>query len=180
MCAVDDGICSRFLYKDMQCMLHTDEPAISSTNIQTTDNWSLFFTKHKECDLLGYDYDIYSRTCLKFNSTQLTWYDARQQCIGEGGDLITVDTVGKLNFHNTSLNNCSTSQFYWIGLINGIWTSGELFQDIYGLGPTDIRINPSFPGICGRLRFSPGTANLMYDTNCDYVKEFVCELNISV
>ena len=61
-----------------------------------------------ECDLPGYDYDISSRTCLKFNSTQLNWYDARQHCIDEGGDLITVETVEKLYFHNTSLNNCKS------------------------------------------------------------------------
>ncbi|CAC5365558.1 unnamed protein product [Mytilus coruscus] len=134
-----------------------------------------------ECDLPGYDYDVSSRTCLKFISIQLNWYDARQQCIGDGGDLITVETVEKLYFHKTSLNNCSTSQFYWIGLSNGTWTSGESFQDIYGLEPTDIRIAALFPGrSCGRLRFSPGTANLMYDTNCYFLKEFVCELNVSV
>ncbi|CAC5365550.1 unnamed protein product [Mytilus coruscus] len=115
----------------------------------------------RECDLPGYDYDISLRTCLKFNSTQLNWYDARQQCIDEGGDLITVETVEKLSFHNTSLHNCSTSQFYWIGLINGTWTSGELFQNIYDLGPTDIHIAPIFPKICGRLRFSPGTVNMI-------------------
>lgn len=75
-----------------------------------------YLLNFSECDLLGYDYDISSRTCLKFNSTQLNWYDARQQCIDEGGDLITVETVKKMNFHNTSLNNCK-SLFYQISHI---------------------------------------------------------------
>ena len=64
VCDTDVGLCSRFIYKDKQCLLHTDKPAVSSTIMQTTDNWSLFFTKHK--GLFMYVHvSLYIHVCFK-------------------------------------------------------------------------------------------------------------------
>jgi len=64
-----------------------------------------------------------SRCYRKFDS-QLTWYDASNECLSRGGSLAVFSRIGRPsdNSQLTSwLNASGTDKSYWIGFVRSFW-----------------------------------------------------------
>ena len=51
----------------------------------------------------GYEYDVTTSTY----DGELTWYEARAECLSEGGDLASIGSVAEDNFINTIVSDWS-------------------------------------------------------------------------
>ena len=73
------------------------------------------------------DLDLNSRCYRKFDS-QLTWYDASNECLTRGGSLAVFSRIGRPSDNNeltTWLNASGTDKSYWIGLVRSSWKTTD-------------------------------------------------------
>lgn len=70
----------------------------------------------------------------KYDTPRVSWFDARNSCKGEGGDLASFDLLTKdtLSTLNRSGFNLSTSTDYWVGLkrLKWKWIDTGIFYDL--------------------------------------------------
>ncbi|XP_067676869.1 lectin BRA-3-like [Haliotis asinina] len=62
-------------------------------------------------------------TCLYFSNTQKNWYDARQDCVRRGGELVRVTSMAVVKACYTNIVSKGNNE-YWIGL-NDIMLDGD-------------------------------------------------------
>ncbi len=85
----------------------------------------------------GNGYSEYSGSCYKYHEYYVTWQDAENQCVSEGGHLVSITSENEMKFINNwisiwySAYNLGYDGTVWTGLNdlstegNFVWSSGE-------------------------------------------------------
>lgn len=82
--------------------------------------------KSEGCDLL------FNGSCYQKGDTRFNWYDARNECLDNGGDLASFQTLNDFN-KSVSLKNLSltSNEIYWIGMQKNEWQWEDTGQPLY-------------------------------------------------
>ncbi|XP_058148529.1 C-type lectin domain family 4 member G-like [Dasypus novemcinctus] len=74
------------------------------------------------------DWTAFEGSCYKFSTEELTWFEAKDQCIHEGAHLVIINSLAEQKFLSTS------QHVFWIGLRKHYRTGPYKWQD--GSSPT--------------------------------------------
>ncbi|KAL4228716.1 chromatin-modulating protein mrc1 [Mactra antiquata] len=126
------------------------------------------------------DWKYFNGSCYFINSqkygpgSRLTWFDARQYCMSQGGDLASVHSVQEAGFISVLISRTVQSDI-WIGLNDlGVdqfgWTDGTPFDFMHWNGgePNDAFGSEK----CGQVIQSTGYWN---DNDCNEKYHFMCK-----
>ncbi|KAF7686379.1 C-type lectin domain family 4 member E-like [Silurus meridionalis] len=124
--------------------------------------------------------------CYYFSTSELTWTQSRDKCLGKGGHLVTITSRAEQNFLSSQIRVT-----HWIGLndleTEGVWMwvnnlslkdTGLMFWFSAPEGPNEPdnwkKHDPSGEN-CGSLGDESGATNHWFDASCLKGKRFICE-----
>lgn len=108
--------------------------------------------KSENCDLL------FNGNCYQIQKRSFYWYDARNECLGGGGDLASLETLHDANI-SVSLRSLSlhSNWNYWIGLQKNEWRWQDTGQPLYLYlcFSASVSVSIFLSSVCHPLFFSP-------------------------
>ena len=120
----------------------------------------------------GYS-DFKNRRCYKYFSTSVSWSKARQQCLKDGGDLVSIANQEEYTY----VQNLYSSGTIWLGFNDlvreghFVWSDGSsvTFTKWYANEPNN------WKGEDCAHTLGPDPSSLWNDRSCSRLKKFVCQ-----
>ncbi|XP_065837701.1 uncharacterized protein [Oscarella lobularis] len=119
-----------------------------------------------------------NRRCYKYFSTSVTWSKARQQCLTDGGDLVSIANQEEYTY----VQNLYSSGEIWLGLNDIAWESNFVWSD--GSPVTFTKWDSTEPNDAGSWSgedcahtLGPYRSSLWNDLSCSKLKKFVCQVS---
>ncbi|XP_053398368.1 uncharacterized protein LOC123553297 [Mercenaria mercenaria] len=164
-----------------------------SSNPQTVPvTLPTLFTKERQCKMLSYEYLKNYHHCVKpYKNLQLTWQQARDRCIQDGGDLLIFHNKPEESlFESWLLNMTGTSTRYWVGASDlghegkWLWVDSTVVDTklyFHPGEPNDAGYPEGFHENCAAATYFADQNHriLLNDDNCTLPSSFICELNLS-
>ncbi|XP_067660860.1 uncharacterized protein [Haliotis asinina] len=125
ICARDD-VCITVIHHGSQCSMYRSPPSISSVSVPGARS----FIKRVPCpESQGYKSAPSAGLCFKYHAVRMSWTASQEQCEIEGGRLIILNTVEKLDHVIASIVHWSVPPHIGLQKKSGRvrWTDGSTY-----------------------------------------------------